>query len=417
MTRHLSPADVGVYFLANSLVLVFSLFGRMGLDRAAVRFIAESLAVSGPRQAESDVRRIVATAGLAISMTVAGALLGIGSAIARGLFESPGLDRILPIVAAWFSAVALQRVAAEVFRGYSRFGLASLFGGPAGNLSAYFAVAVVASTASVVSLQRVVSAIAGAFFIAAIAAVLLAVHQARIAAADSPPETLSPKPIRILLGTALPFLAVEASSYLLAQADLWVLGAMRSEEVVAMYGAALRLIVFVGMPMMIVNSVAQPIIARMSSQGRITELQNVLRAAAFAAGIPAAMILASFVAFGPQILDLVFGSQYTNAATVLAVLSIGRLVQVWSGPCGMVLAMTGHQKALMTITAFSGVLVVVLLPVLIGLAGTTGCAVGAAIAVAIQNMVTLVVTHRLTGIWTHISFRPDWDAIQKISVS
>ena len=88
------------------------------------------------------------------------------------------------------------------------------------------------------------------------------------------------------------------------------------------------------------------------------------------------------------------------------VLSVGRLVAVWAGSAGITLMMTGHQKAMMKITLFSGVV-----SVLAGIAGAyyfggIGVACATAGAQVLQNVVQLTLVRRRLGIWTVIHFSP-----------
>jgi O-antigen/teichoic acid export membrane protein len=137
------------------------------------------------------------------------------------------------------------------------------------------------------------------------------------------------------------------------------------------------------------------------------QLERALRAGATLAGIPSFAILLVFVLFGPWVLETVWSKPiYREAAPILVVLSLGRLVAVWAGSAGVTLMMTGHQRAMMVTTlASAGVSVGA------GIAGgalygAIGVAVATASAQVLQNTMQLILVHQRLGVWTMIHLSP-----------
>jgi O-antigen/teichoic acid export membrane protein len=115
------------------------------------------------------------------------------------------------------------------------------------------------------------------------------------------------------------------------QTDFWIVGAFRPQEEVAIYGAAVKLVLMVALPLQIVSAVVPPLITELYVQGRRRELERALRATATLAGIPACLVLAVFMTLGGPILGTVYGGYYREGWLVLAVLSAGQLVNVGLG--------------------------------------------------------------------------------------
>jgi O-antigen/teichoic acid export membrane protein len=204
---------------------------------------------------------------------------------------------------------------------------------------------------------------------------------------------------------ALPLSVTNLTVLGLTQADLWILGAFRPAEEVAIYGAAARAVVLVAMPLLVINTVLAPTIAEMYAQGRKRELERVLRATATVAGIPAFLTLVAFILFGGPILGLVFGDYYREGATILALLSMAHLVNVWSGAGSAVLAFTGHQTTMMALAVAGGLITVMAGLGAVGPYGATGVAGAAAAGISAYNTVLWLVAKRKTGMWTHVGFR------------
>ena len=119
------------------------------------------------------------------------------------------------------------------------------------------------------------------------------------------------------------------------------------------------------------------------------------------AGVPAFVVLTAFLLFGGPIMALVFGEPYEAGSPILALLSVGFLVNVWTGSCGVTLSMTGHQTALMRITVVSGILSVGASLLVVHRFGTIGVASVVAAAAVFHNLAMWIAARYYTGIWTH----------------
>ena len=81
------------------------------------------------------------------------------------------------------------------------------------------------------------------------------------------------------------------------------------------------------LPLTLVNSVVQPVIAQLYATNDKPLLQRALRGVATLIGLPALgilTILCGIAAFGQPILGTINGPHYTQAALVLSILSVGR---------------------------------------------------------------------------------------------
>jgi O-antigen/teichoic acid export membrane protein len=186
--------------------------------------------------------------------------------------------------------------------------------------------------------------------------------------------------------------------------DVWILGAFLPQGELALYGAANRLVTMVTMPMAIVTAIAPPLIAEMYSQGRREDLEHALRGMATLTGIPAWLASIACIFFAGPILGVVYGDYYREGAMVLALLSIGLLVSVCAGSCGIVLAYTGHQKMLMMITIVTSAATLIAMLATVEPYGIVGVAASRMAGQVLQNGIVLLVVKQKTGMWTHMGF-------------
>jgi O-antigen/teichoic acid export membrane protein len=152
--------------------------------------------------------------------------------------------------------------------------------------------------------------------------------------------------------------------------------------------------------------VTPPIVAELYAQGKKQKLEASMRAVATLAGIPTLLILLVFLIFGRQVMGLLYSPFFRQGASILAVLSIARLVAVWTGSCGVVLMMTGHQRAMMYLTIGTGVLSVAGGILVAPHFGGIGVAVATSSAQVLQNVAQLLLAKRLVGVWTQIHLSP-----------
>jgi len=405
LARVLSPQDLGAYFLAFSIISVGSVAGWLGLDQAGVRFVAVSLGLGEYRRARRAVGKVVRF-GL-IGAVGAGAIyLAVGGLVGGRLFHSPALAAVTGLVAAWISVTSLQSLLAATFRGFHDIRLATVFGASISGIGLLPGALMVLSLGLVLVLEgsATLALVLLLAILSGLATALTAGWMLARKTATLPASGGSSVGSSEMLGVAWPLLVTNLTLFVITQVDLWILGAFRTPEEVAVYGAAARVVLLVAMPLQIMNAVIPPIIAEMYAQGTRRDLERTLRPMATLAGIPALLVLLGFVFFGGPILGLVYGGYYGAGAPVLVLLSAGQLVSVWVGSCAITLAMTGHQALLMGVTLLCGVATVLAGLALVGGYGPEGVAVAAAGGLALQNLLLWLAARHATGIWTHLGF-------------
>lgn len=402
LARLLTPTQLGAYFTAFTLVVWGGAVSQLGLDVAVVRFVATLVATGHGGRARDVIRRVVLLGTVGAVVVALVLLLGVGRLLGAHVFHSSLVTAAIPAAAGWLVATAVQSLLVESFRGLQRFSLSTVFDTVLVQLLAATVFAAVLATGARVSLPEVLWTLAGL----TAAVCLLAGRSivgvlARLAPGTSPSPAIDTS-TGSLMRVAWPLLIANLTFFLVGSGvDIWVIAAFRPESDVALYGAAVRAVVLVTTPFLIVQGVAPPIMAELHARGLREELQRTARATATLAGIPAFAALLAFVVAGRPILGLVYGAFYRRAALVLAILSVGRLVGVWTGPSGVALMMTGHQRSMMNISLATGIASVGGGIAVAPHFGTTGVAVVTTVCVIASNTALLVAAHRRVGIWTH----------------
>lgn len=398
LARLLSPEEMGAYFLIFSLSAVSALAAQLGLNQIVVRRVAESVGMGRPGQARTMIAAALGYTALGVAGVIMVLLFGLGEWAATQIFRSSLMAAALGWTTGWIAVLAFQSLIAESFRGFHDIRSATLFGGvlPSGlALSFFFLLWILRDQASLkeVLFFCVLSGAAGSL----VGGLFL---WRRLRGLE---KEAGPKKAGILkAGWAL--LLTNLTMFALTQADIWILGAFRPADEVAVYGAASRLAALVTASLIIVNSVIPPIIAEMHAQGRIGELQRVLQRTATLTSIPALFAAGAFILFGGPIMGVLFGGPYRDGAVVLAWLSLGQIMNVLAGSCGFTLIMTGYEKVMMGITVFSGVLMVIGATWAVRTFGLPGVAGMAALTMMLQNLLMGFFAWKKTGIRTYATF-------------
>lgn len=405
--RLLSPRDLGIFFLTFSVVRFCSVLGSLGLSQVALRFVAESLGFGRPGRARNVLSRILIIG--AISTSTVGAIFFLfGGPLVASLFRTPSLTTVVGLVAGWIFATSFQTLLGDVFRGFHDIRLFAIFGkSVAGFGSLMTGVLLTAGLAMLWVIGGNADLVTVMFFAvgSSLISVLLAgwLLGAKMKGLPSEEEPESSIGYKQVLGVAWPLLVSDITLVTLAQASFWIVGAFRPEDEVAVFGAATRLIALVVMPLLIVNTVVSPLVAESYAQGKTDTLQKMLRLTATIAGLPALVVLLSFIFFGGPILGIVFGDYYSQGALILLALGLGNLVNVWVGSSGVTMAMTGHQKPAMVITVITGAITIAAGLISVNHYGALGVAVSAAAGMALQNVSMWLGVRLTTGMWTHMA--------------
>jgi len=382
LARQLGREDVGRYAQASAILSLLGLVSLSGLRTGLTRFVAVHLA-------EGEAGALRGTVRLGIALTTgAAALLGLAlylaaPGLAHGAFHDQGLALPLQVVAlvlpaATFTDSALA--ATQGFRTMKPFALVGLVFEPL--LRVGLSAALIAGGAG---LGGALAAMAVSNLAAAAAAAWALRRLLRRVAQAAPTRAR----LRELLGFSLLSWGASLASSGLVWADTILIGALRSSAEVGVYNVATRLVTLATFVMPAINGALGPRIANLYHRHQTESLR---RAYAVATSWILRLSLPGFVvllAFPSQLLRL-FGNGFREGAAVTAVLAAGKLADAGTGPCGLMLNMSGRPLWSTVDNLVALVLNVVLNLWLIPTHGILGAAMAWALALAIVNLARVV---------------------------
>ena len=191
-------------------------------------------------------------------------------------------------------------------------------------------------------------------------------------------------------------LAALAVVPLLARADVMMLGAAAGTREAGIYAVAVHLAGVVEAGFNLLTSVTMARIAALHAAGDRTTLARLLRLFAAAAAATSLPVAAALVISGDLVLSLL-GPDFVAGRLPLAVLALGGLIHVLTGPVARLLTMTGYHRPVLRLMVGAAVANLALNALLIPPLGALGAAAATAVATAGMKLVGVVLVRRRLG--------------------
>lgn len=179
--------------------------------------------------------------------------------------------------------------------------------------------------------------------------------------------------------------------------DTLMLGWLANTTLAGHYSVASKLALLVLFAMNAAQVLAGPMLSGASAAGRREELERIVQAVNKVSVLAALPIVLGLFLFGADILRL-FGPGFDEVNACLRILVAMQLLNVLTGPSGLLLSMAGHQRLLALLLAVGLVANVLLNLVLIPALGATGAAISALVAHTLWNLLALVGVRTRMGI-------------------
>jgi len=198
---------------------------------------------------------------------------------------------------------------------------------------------------------------------------------------------------RGLLAYSSPLFGVTIVTFLIIYMDTLVLAHFRSSTEVGLYSVCIRLIVITGFALPVVSQIFAPMISELHQRGEIAEMGAYFKVVTVWAVEFFVPLMLLFIAAPAAILGL-FGREFRVAAPCLLILGVGQLVNILTGPVGLILNMSGWTRLQFwnssSVLALQFVVAILLVPRF----GYMGAAVANTSAVVVVNLARVVQLRR-----------------------
>ena len=202
-----------------------------------------------------------------------------------------------------------------------------------------------------------------------------------------------------MLSMSLPLLFVAVVSVITSNSNLIMLGWLGNIRDVGLYSVAARLAMLMSFFLMISNTAISPKLASLFADGKIKEMNKMVKSVTGGLIIIALFSLIIFIVGGHLLLSF-WGHEFKNAYLILVILSIGQFVNVSTGCAGMILIMCGFEKIHSYISFGVVVLNLILNYFLIKEFGAIGAATATAITIGSENIIKVIYAKKKVGVLT-----------------
>jgi len=200
------------------------------------------------------------------------------------------------------------------------------------------------------------------------------------------------------LRSALPLLFVGASRIINQRISTVMVGAMLGPEAAGIFDVAIKGAALVSFALMAVNMPLAPAVAELYAKGEKKLLQRLVTKSARVALLGSLPVALGMILFGRWVL-LIFGRDFIGGNTTLAILSVGQLINVITGPVGILLNMTGHEWDTTKGVGIAAFINVLLSAILIPFWGIEGAAAASAFSTVCWFTTLVVWVRKRLGIY------------------
>lgn len=394
--RLYGPEGVGIFALAQSLLLGAGILARTGMDNALMRFVGQG----------HDSPHVLLYLRWAVSRSLLISflmmvVLWIGRAPFEELFESDGLSAILKGMALAVPAYTFGFLLSGFFKGIRMPATACLLENGSVALLAGAFVFLWAGLKGSSQSGVIGYAYALAAWLVALQGALQVWLWCRRQSWWSSADENSPAEVTLtqFRASSRAFFAVNLAGFMQQVLGVMIAGWLLSNAELGLFKSAQQVGLLISFILVVINAIFPPRFAAMHHQGDMPALGRLARQGALLAVVLASPMLVVCLAVPGWVLSW-FGEGFRAGAPLLRIIALAQLVNVATGSVGFLLSMTGHEVLMRNIALICNALGLLAFFVLIPPFGALGAALGLAFVLVVQNLVAMCFVWKRLGIWT-----------------
>ena len=337
LARWVGPEFLGIYSIANSIMLISEVFAKMGLETGIMRFISRL----NPDLDKEKINLLIGSSLKMVSvfsLSIMIILIISSGTIVDNYFNGQSLLKpVLIIFAIAIPFNALIQISAFATQGFKRLKYKTIvtqFLNPTILLLSMVFCYWFMSKEYAIMIPILTTGVIGFLFMIIVLKKVSGFKNNQI---------LESKINYELLKFSYPLMFVTILQTLMHWMDILMLGYFTNPLTVGLYHPAARTAGLLQALLLSFLSIYAPLAAQFHSQGDKVKLSNTYQLVNRWLLIFAIPISAVFILFPEKVL-LLFGSQYLESSQVLVLLTIATFAQAILGAAGPTLSMSGHTK-------------------------------------------------------------------------
>lgn len=210
---------------------------------------------------------------------------------------------------------------------------------------------------------------------------------------------LSSRDIIDFRGASLSFFVMGMASFMQTVLSVVIAAKFLDAIELGLFKSAQQIAISVIFVLTVINAIYPPRFAALYHNGEMGTLSEVARHAALLGLVLASPMLVICLLF-PELILSFLGDGFDLAAPLLRIIALAQLVNVATGSVGFLLNMTGHDRVMRNIALICNSLGLLGFLLLTSALGALGTALALAFVLVAQNVVALVLVWTKLGIWT-----------------
>ena len=378
LARELKPDGYGIYTFVLSLITLISFFAYVGIPNLVLREVAKYQSAARWGMLKGLLKRSHQLIGV-FSIIVVSLVISISS-----INSSWGISKDLSLVLLAIPMIiflAINALRVSILQGLRKIVQGQIPELLIRPLTFLVIVLICIESDFLTSTTAIVSQMIATFVALCVGAWLL-IRVIPNEVSIAVPEYSDKEWLRSLV----PFSLLVGVSLLNTEVAIIVLGILSDDRSVGLYRVASQVAAMVALSLIIINSVIAPHITRLYFEENIKKLQYMIVQSARAVLITALPLGCFFIFAGEWFLGLVFGYEYQEAYVPLIILTIGHLVNAATGSVGILLNLTGHERATLMGLLISLLISIIMLIVLIPYYGLIGASAAISAGMIVLNI-------------------------------
>jgi O-antigen/teichoic acid export membrane protein len=382
IARYYGAEQAGLFFLALAVVTFLGTIARAGVDISIVRFI-------GAAEGNKHGTRIGSVINKALSLTIpltviaSSVIIAAGDVVATHVFEKPSLGPFISVTGLALPGITLLTVYGMGLQGLHKTVSSVItlkIAGPLLFIAMIFPLFEVEG-------KYLPTLYAAAMFTAGLVGAGLF---RALRPVNDDGDAIS---WRQFTNSTRPLWMGQIAQQIMLLSSQIICGVWLSSQDVALLTTAQRTAMLTPFILLAVNMVVAPKFSALHEAKKFDQLENLAVDATkimLMVGGPVAVLI---MAFSSQIMSA-FGSDFAAAGVLLQIITLGQLVNVATGSANMLLVSSGNEEALKSTYYTGAAVALVACVVLIPTYGVIGGAIATAIALAVQNLATVVMVRK-----------------------
>ncbi len=406
--RFFGSEALGVFSFVLSVVTLTSILAKAGTDMATVKFVSKYIATNQFGKIKHfylQVCKIIIPGVLILSAL----LFFLNEFIAETIFNKPHYAYYLRIAAIMILPTAFTHINAEMHRAFKKIIQYAFLNLYSSFITLLILIAIILLSGNTEKYIPISVHALSSIFLFLLGFLLLFILW-------RPLKKYKTEKVRTreITRISFPMYHIAIAGTTILWADKLILGAFVSDAEIGIYHLMSRLALILSLVLLSGNTVLAPRFSELWELKKTTELKKIIANSSKTITLTTLPVFILLIAFANQI-TMFFGQEFTAGATVLVILAFAHFVDVWTGPVGIFLLMSGYERFNRNISILSTISFLIAAYFGIKYYGITGAALTVLVIYILKNFLYVAFIYKRFNInFLYIPFITE-KTIQKLN--